>query len=125
MLTKSQKNYLLAIYLLGQNGNRVRTTDIADYLDVSKASTVKMTKILIEEGYILKEPYRQISLTGTGVAEANKLYTPCIILKDMLMKKAGLSDEKAENVGMVLSSELDDETLEKIVCFALSFTKEE
>ena len=63
MLTTSQKKYLLTIYLLGQNGNKVRITDVASFLGVAKASTVRMMDKLIEEGYISKEPYKLIGLT--------------------------------------------------------------
>ena len=51
MLTKSQKKYLFAIYLLGQDGGSVKSTSVSDFLNVSKASTVKMTQKLIEEAY--------------------------------------------------------------------------
>lgn len=120
MLTEQQKKYLITIYLLGQNGERVRTTDIADYLNVAKASAVKMCKKLIEEELIVKEPYRRITLTQKGVLTANKLFTSCVILKEFFTSKAGISDEKAGVAGMVLSAELDEETLDKIVGFALS-----
>jgi len=63
LLTKSQKKYLFAIYLLGQDGGSVKSTSVSDFLNVSKASTVKMTQKLIEEQYIIKEPYREIRLT--------------------------------------------------------------
>ena len=55
MLTHSQKKYLFAIYKLGQNGRPVKSADVAKIVGVSKASTVKMTQKLTEEGYIVKE----------------------------------------------------------------------
>ena len=54
MLTHSQKKYLFAIYKLGQNGRPVKSADVAKIVGVSKASTVKMTQKLTEEGYIVK-----------------------------------------------------------------------
>ena len=120
MLTEPQKKYLITIYLLGQNGERVRTTDIADYLHVAKASAVKMCKKLIEEDLILKEPYRQITLTQKGVSEANGLFTPCIILQEHFIKKIGLSHEKAGEVSMLIASGVDEDTLENIVSYALA-----
>ena len=61
MLTEQQKKYLITIYLLGQNGERVRTTDIADYLHVAKASAVKMcrTSLLQRSGSSRKKQARQ------------------------------------------------------------------
>ncbi|MBP3796790.1 MAG: metal-dependent transcriptional regulator [Ruminococcus sp.] len=120
MLTVQQKKYLITIYLLCQNGHSVRTTDIADYLHVAKASVVKMEKRLIDEGLISKEPYHQIKLTQKGISEANGLFTPCVILQDFFVKKVGISNEKAGEAGMMMSSGFDEQTLEKIVSYVLS-----
>ena len=119
MLTEQQKKYLITIYLLGQNGERVRTTDIANYLHVAKASTVKMCKKLMEEELIVKEPYRQIALTPKGVSEANELFTPCVILQEFFTSKVGLPADKAGEVSMVLASGIDEQTLDKIVGYVL------
>ena len=120
MLTEQQKKYLITIYLLGQNGDRVRTTDIADYLHVAKASAVKMCKKLIDEELIIKEPYRQIALTQKGVSEANGLFTPCVILQDFFTSKVGIAPKKAGEASMMISSVLDEETMEKLVNYVLS-----
>ena len=120
MLTEQQKKYLIAIYLLGQNGGSVRITDIAGYLHVAKASVVKMVKKLIEEELISKEPYHQIRLTQKGVTEANGLFTPCIILQDFFINQVGISSQKAGQASMMISSALDEETLERIVSYVLS-----
>ncbi|ADU21834.1 MULTISPECIES: metal-dependent transcriptional regulator [Ruminococcus] len=120
MLTEPQKKYLITIYLLGQNGERVRTTDIADYLHVAKASAVKMCKKLIAEELIIKEPYRQITLTQKGVSEANGLFTPCVIIQEHLVSKIGLTAEKAGEISMLIASCADEETVEQIVSYALS-----
>ncbi len=120
MLTEQQKKYLITIYLLGQNGERVRTTDIADYLHVAKASTVKMCRKLIEEELIIKEPYCQIALTQKGVSEANGLFTPCVILQDFFASKVGIEPKKAGEASMMISSVLDEETMDKFVNYVLS-----
>ena len=120
MLTNSQKKYLLTIYLLGQNGEKVRITDVASFLGVAKASTVRMMEKLTDEGYISKQPYKQIGLTGKGVAEANRMFTPSVILQDFFATKVGLPHEKASSAAMLISADLDNEALDKFVCFALS-----
>lgn len=120
MLTEQQKKYLITIYILGQNGGSVRTTDIAKYLHVAKASTVKMEKKLTDEGLIIKEPYRPITLTKKGISEANMLFTTSIILQDFFISKVGLSAEKAGEAAMILCAELDEITLDKIADFVLA-----
>ena len=124
MLTTAQKKYLLTIYLLGQNGEKVRITDVATFLGVAKASTVRMTDKLIDEGYISKEPYRLIGLTKKGISEANKMFTASVILQDFFTSKVCLEHEKAASAGMILSAELDEDTLDKIVSFVLSPEKQ-
>ena len=123
MLTKSQKKYLFAIYPLGQDGGSVKSTSVSDFLNVSKASTVKMTQKLIEEQYIIKEPYREIRLTHKGIQEANKLFTPSVILQNFLITSVGVPADKAREASVVIASELDEETLEKLVQYSLSLAK--
>ena len=120
MLTEQQKKYLITIYILGQNGGSVRTTDIAKYLHVAKASTVKMEKKLTDEGLIIKEPYRPITLTKKGINEANMLFTTSIILQDFFQSRVGLTAEKAGEAAMILCAELDEMTLDKIADYVLS-----
>lgn len=120
MLTEQQKKYLIAIYILGQNGGSVRTTDIAKYLHVAKASTIKMEKKLTDEELIIKEPYRPITLTKKGINEANMLFTTSIIIQDFFISKVGLSAEKAGEAAMLLCAELDEQTLDKIAEFVLT-----
>ncbi len=122
MLTKSQKKYLFAIYLLGQDGSPVRSTSVSDLLGVSKASTVKMTQRLIEDGYIIKEPYREIKLTAEGIKEANKLYTPSVILRSFLQEKVGVSEKTAGEDSIVMAAELSQEALDKLVEYTLSLS---
>ena len=120
MLTEQQKKYLIAIYILGRNGGSVRTTDIAKYLHVAKASTIKMEKKLTDEELIIKEPYRPITLTRKGINEANMLFTTSIIIQDFFISKVWLSAEKAGEAAMLLCAELDEQTLDKIAEFVLT-----
>lgn len=119
MLTHSQKRYLFAIYSLGKEGNYVRLTDVAKFLGVSKSSAVKMTERLVDDGFILKEPYREILLTKSGIKSANELYTPFIILEQFLINQAGISTETAKADAMLISAQADDETIEKLIQYAL------
>lgn len=123
MLTKSQKRYLFAIYVLGQEGKAVKTTKVAEILGVTKASTVKMAQRLIEEGCIIKEPYREIQLTPKGIKAANELYTPAVILQDFLRSKVGISEENALEDSMTIISQISDETLEKLINYSLEQMK--
>lgn len=123
MLTHSQKKYLFAIYKLGQNGRPVKSADVAKIVGVSKASTVKMTQKLTEEGYIVKEPYMEISITHKGIKAANELYTPSVILCDFLAESVGVDESTADADAVAMVSHLSEGTVEKLVKFALEHKK--
>lgn len=123
MLTHSQKKYLFAIYKLGQNGRPVKSADVAKIVGVSKASTVKMTQKLTEEGYIVKEPYMEISITQKGIKAANELYTPSVILCDFLSESVGVDESTADADAVAMVSHLSEGTVEKLVKFALEHKK--
>ena len=108
--------------VLGQNGRAVKSTEVASVLGVTKASTVKMTQKLIDEGYIIKEPYREITLTSEGIKAANELYTPSVILQDFLENRVGVDRKNAENDSVAIVSQISDDALDKLVSFALQST---
>lgn len=118
-LTQSQKRYLYAIYTLGISSTPIKTTEVSRLLGVTKASTVKMTQRLIDEGYIKKAPYREIELTESGIKAANELYTPSIIIENFLIGTLKVSDENAAGDTAALISQLSEETMDKFVKFIL------
>lgn len=119
MLTYAQKKYLFAIYRLGQNGSVVSSSDVSRLVGVSKASTVKMTQRLIDDGYILKEPYGKISLTDSGIKAASSLFTSSVVLCDFLHKRVGIDEQEADRDAVKIVAELSEESLDKFVRFAL------
>ena len=82
----------------------------------------KMTQKLIDEGYIIKEPYREITLTSEGIKAANELYTPSVILQDFLENRVGVERKNAENDSVAIVSQISDDALDKLVSFALQST---
>jgi DtxR family Mn-dependent transcriptional regulator len=120
LLTAAQKRYLFAIYIHGREGKSVKLTAVAETLRVSKASAVKMTQRLTEDGYIIKEPYREITLTPIGIKAANELYTSYVILKNFLEKQVGIGEDNADNDSVTIVSQVSDEGLEKLVQYGLN-----
>ena len=74
-----------------------------------------MTQKLIDEGYIIKEPYREITLTSEGIKAANELYTPSVILQDFLENRVGVERKNAENDSVAIVSQISDDALDKLV----------
>ena len=65
-LTGSQEEYLKTIYLLEKNNKKVRVTDIANKLKITKPSVNKGINTLKEMGLANYEAYGNISLTEEG-----------------------------------------------------------
>lgn len=119
MLTYAQKKYLFAIYRLGQNGGVISSSDVSRLVGVSKASTVKMTQRLSDEGYILKEPYGKISLTDAGIKAASTLFSSCLILCDFLKNRVGIDEKEADEDAVRIVAQVSENTVDKLVRFAL------
>ncbi len=119
MLTYAQKKYLFAIYRLGQNGSVISSSDVSRLVGVSKASTVKMTQRLSDEGYILKEPYGKISLTDAGIKAASALFSSCLILCDFLKNRVGIDEKEADEDAVRIVAQVSENTVDKLVRFAL------
>jgi DtxR family Mn-dependent transcriptional regulator len=82
LLSASIEDYLEAIVNLSDDGaGRVRSTDIASLLGVSKASVTGALRVLRKKGLALYEPYGAVTLTrlgrrlGTEVVERHRVLT--------------------------------------------------
>ena len=86
-LTNSQEEYLKTIYILEKNKQKVRVTDIADKLKITKPSVNKAINLLKDNGVINYQAYGEITLTKEGEKyaieiikkqerDSNKLHCP-------------------------------------------------
>lgn len=82
MLTPSLEDYLEEIYNCSTNHSKIRVGDIAQKLEVSSPSVVKGLKKLEQEGYIIYERYKDISLTPKGLEVGNHLVKRNQVLQD-------------------------------------------
>ncbi len=72
-LYSAQIRYLLTIYRLGKTNTDVSTSEVAQFLQVKKASVSRMTPILMEKGLIMKRRYGKLYLTESGRQLAEQL----------------------------------------------------
>ncbi len=67
MLSAVMEDYIKAIYAIGNDtGERVGTSELADYLDVTSPTVSSMIKKLEEHGLVDREEYRGVTLTEEG-----------------------------------------------------------
>lgn len=119
MLTYAQKKYLFAIYRLDMKGGAISSSDVSRLVGVTKASTVKMTQRLSDDGYIEKKPYGKISLTESGVKAASSLFTNSLVICDFLRNKVGIPEEEADIDAVKIVAQVSENSVEKLVQFAL------
>ena len=94
-MSGSSIRYLLAIYQLSDGGAAVRSVDIANLLQVTRASVVKSLKKLTEEGAIHKDYYGNIQLTPMGMQLGNRISTEYELLFSCFAHHFGLSEDQA------------------------------
>ncbi|MBC8248462.1 MAG: metal-dependent transcriptional regulator [Anaerolineales bacterium] len=70
MVTESAEEYLETIYKLGEEGQPVALSALAECLDISSVSANEMVRKLVEQKLVLYEPYKGVSLTPAGQAQA-------------------------------------------------------
>ncbi len=72
-LTAAHLRYLLAIYEVSQTHLDISSRSIAEKLDVTKPSVVRIMNLLMERGMIVKEHYGKIYLTDRGIFVAKEV----------------------------------------------------
>src|SRR5437868_15130486 len=111
-LTESIQDYLRAVYLLGEQGDRVAVTALAKRLHVSPASASAMVKKLAALELAEHAPYRGVTLTPAGERVALEVIRHHRLLELYLAETLGLHvddvHDEADKLEHVLSEELEE-----------------
>ena len=112
-LTNTNVRYLLTIYHLSQARLEVSSKDIAQTLDVSRASVTSMMSILTDKRLVTKERYGKVHLTDDGCRWARE---PVFLEKtgELLARMRELSYEEAWKAACAAVSELPRHCFEPI-----------
>ncbi len=81
---ESGEDYLETILILQMKGNPVRSVDVAEAMNVSRASVSVAMKNLKQGGYIRMSDGYQISLTTKGKALAEIMYERHLLFSNVL-----------------------------------------
>ncbi len=115
-MRQSGEDYLEAVLHLSKqsNTNKVRLTDIAKMLDVTKPSASRAMKILQKDGFIEQENYGTITLTEKGNLKAMQVTRRHNLLFTFFSKVLGISKDIAEKDACEVEHVISSETVEKI-----------
>ena len=113
-LSASSQDYLEAILELSLQDDKVRSVDIAQKLNVSRASVNKAIGVLKQAGYIMQERYSDIYLTESGRQAALDVKERHIALKSFLVNSLGVSELTAEKDACKMEHIISDESFHAI-----------
>jgi Mn-dependent DtxR family transcriptional regulator len=118
-LSFTMENYLEAIYELSGDEKGARVSDIAERLNVTKASTNSAMSTLAEKGLIVNEKYGEIFLTAAGRSQAEFTSKKHHIIRkffiDILKIDVDTADSDACAIEHVISSK-SIEAMQEFLC---------
>ena len=113
-LTSSQEEYIKTIYLLEKNDKKVRVTDIALKLNITKPSVNKAINLLRDIGLIDYKAYGSIKLTKEGESYAIEVIKKQDILKMFLVEILGIERQQAEKEAIAMKYAISETTVKKL-----------
>lgn len=112
ILTPAHEDYLKAIYMLSNRGDKVNNSALASYLGVSPASATNMVKKLAELRLVTHAPYQSIALTPSGERVALEVLRHHRLLELYLHQELNMPwdrvHDEAERLEHVISELLED-----------------
>lgn len=117
-LTSAGEDYLEAIYciLLEHPGDdSVRSVDVSDRLEVSKASVNKALTALKEGGFVDQTRYGRVELTEKGREYASMVWRRHRMLRTFLTVELGVSEEVANDEACEMEHALSEDTTQRLM----------
>lgn len=94
---ESGEDYLETILLLYRKQGYVRSTDVANAMNYTKASISRAVKILKEEDYIYMDQNKMIFLTEKGEQKALEIHERHEVIREFLMVVLNVDEETADH----------------------------
>ncbi len=116
-LSASLEDYLEVIYHLEQSNRVARAKDIADQMNVQRASVTGALKSLAGRGLINYSPYSFITLTSEGRTIARDIIHRHDTLKRFFMNTLQLDPEQAEANACRIEHAIDLMAIDRLVRF--------
>ena len=118
-LTRSQSHYIKAVYELSSGcDNGVRVCDVAEKLDVSKASASLALTKLAGQGLIYKDADRRAHLTQSGERKAVQLLDKFEVIRTFLVRILRINEAVADHDACAIEHVVSTDTLCAICRFS-------
>ena len=112
-LHESAEMYLETIYQLSMEQHCVRSIDVAESLDYSRASVSRAVGLLKKDGYLEMDEDGFLTLTELGKSTAEKIYERHMVLTAALMA-LGVDEGSATEDACKIEHDISDRTFEAI-----------
>jgi Mn-dependent transcriptional regulator len=113
-IQESGENYLETILILQNKNGYVRSIDVANYLDFTKASVSRAMSILKEAGYLTMEPNGNLVLTELGRTKAGSVYERHTLIAQFLEMTLGVSSDIALQDSCRIEHIISEESFDRI-----------
>lgn len=118
-LTRAGEDYLESIYRLsldsGEPDGAVRSVDVADQLEVSKASVNKALNQLKDMGMVTQSRYGRVTLTSEGEKYAKIVWRSHRALRAFLQTDLGVEPETADEEACLMEHALSADTMTRLI----------
>ena len=121
-IKESGEMYLETIYILSKSKSSVRSIDVAEYMNFSRASVSRGIGLLKKQDFILMDRDGYITLTDSGLKTAEKIYERHTVISKMLMLM-GIDEKTATEDACRIEHVISDETFEALKQHAEKYTK--
>lgn len=118
-LSEAMQNYLEEILNLSKQQKAVRVTDIAERLNLTKASVSQALSQLREQGLIVQDRYGPVELTEKGRYYGQVVKRRHEVLRSFLTEVLELDHETAERDACRMEHAVSSETIERLVDFLI------
>lgn len=105
--------YLETIYVLSKKKGDVRSLDVAEYMGFSKPSVCRAVAVLQNSGHLLKNKEGYLTLTESGRAIGEKIYSRHLLLTAFLVK-LGVAEDVAAADACKMEHDISDESINAI-----------
>lgn len=121
-LKESGEMYLETIYILSKSKSSVRSIDVAEYMNFSRASVSRGIGLLKKQDFILMDRDGYITLTDSGLKTAEKIYERHTVISKMLTA-LGIDEKTATEDACRIEHVISDKTFEALKQHAEKYTK--
>ncbi len=117
-LSPNMENYLETIFLLIREHTVARSKDIADRLNVKRASVTGALHALKDRGLVNYEPYGFVTLTREGGDIAERVRMRHVVLRDFMVHVLSIDEAEADDAACHMEHGISKHIVDRFLEFA-------